>query len=150
MPPTNPTDVAHLGHRFQVRAQHTVSARTLVASRVQNIEPSHNYNTEVFNELGTVDPAGKASESPEFRVTFEENVHSVTMDLLLAGKEAIDTSWNLHDYINNSAIKLYILERNNSGNIIGEKDTATASFPKCPGAGKSVKPSKPRMALTAV
>lgn len=119
--PANPSDVARLGHRYQLRAEHTGSARTLVASRVQNVEPSHNHNTEVFNQLGGVDPAGKASESPEFRITFEELVHSVAMDLLLAGKAANGTSWNLFDYINNSLLKFYVLERNNSNAVIGER-----------------------------
>lgn len=118
--PSNPIDVARLGHRYQVRVQHMGSGRTLVASRIQRADPVGRYNTEVYHELGTVDPTGSASESPEFVVTLEENVHNAELDLLLAGKSAIATTFNVADFINNSKLNVFILERDNDGNIQGE------------------------------
>lgn len=117
---SNPTDVARLGHRFQVRLAHATSARTLVASRVQSFAPSIRQQTEVYYELGSVDPTGDASESPEFSIGLEELVHNTELDLLLAGKAAIATSWNLQDFIHDGKLTAYLLERDNSGNVKGE------------------------------
>jgi len=118
--PSSPTDIARLGHRYQVRLYHATTARTLVASRLQRVEPNIRQNTEVYYELGSVDPTGHTSESPEFRITLEENLHNSDLDLLLAGKAANGTSWNLRDYINDSKLSVFILERNNSDVVVGE------------------------------
>ncbi len=118
--PSNPTDVERLGHRYQVRLYDDRSARTLVASRVQSFQPSIQQQTEVYYELGSVDPTGAASESPEFRIQLEELVHDVTLDLILAGKAANATTWNLMDFIHDGKLTAYLLERDNSGNVKGE------------------------------
>lgn len=118
--PSNPTDVARLGHRYQARIEHTVSARTLVASRIQSFEPSTRQQTEVYYEIGSVDPTGEASESPEFSIRVEELVHNVELDLLLAGKTNVATTWNISDFIHDGDLNLYLLERNNDGTVKGE------------------------------
>lgn len=118
--PTQPQDVARLGHRYQVIVSHATSGRTLVASRVQRIEPTIRMNTDVYYELGTIDPVGSSSDAPEFRIQLDENVHSTSLDLLLAGKTANATTWNLGDYISDGDLEVYILERDTSGTIAGE------------------------------
>ncbi len=118
--PYSPSDVARVGHRFQVQLAHA-SGETLVASRVQRFEPAIQTNMDVYHELGTVDPTGYASDAPAFRITIEENVHAADLDLLLAGKAvASDTSWNLGDYINDGDVTAYLVERDNAGTIVGE------------------------------
>ena len=119
--PSNPSDIARLGHRFQVQFENSVSLESLVASRVQRFEPAIQTNMEVYNELGSVDPTGYASDAPEFRIGVEENVHGAALDLLLAGKDvSVDTAWNARDYINNGSITAYLLERDNLDAIAGE------------------------------
>lgn len=119
--PASPSDVGRLGSRYQVRVAHSGSARTLVASRVQSIDPSARYNTEIYNELGSVDPVGYGQEPPEFRIAIEENVFSSQLDLLLAGKASNATTWNLGDYIGNSLLSVFILERDTAnGTVMGE------------------------------
>lgn len=117
---TNPTDIGRIGHRFQVRVEHVTTGRVLVASRVQRVDPNINQQTEVYHELGTIDPVGYASEAPEMRHMIEEFVHDCSLDLLLAGKAANATSWNLGDYIADRKINYYILNRNNAGTVQGE------------------------------
>jgi len=70
--PTNPIDIARIGHRYQVQVKHAGTNKTLVASRVQRFEPAIQTNLDVFNELGSVDPTGFASDPPTFRITLEE------------------------------------------------------------------------------
>lgn len=113
-------DVARLGHRYQVLLAHSVSARTLVSSRVQRFEPTIRQPTEVYYELGSADPTGSASDSPEFTVALQEYVHDSSLDLLLAGKALGGTSWNLGDYLNSEALSAYLLTRNNSGVVEDE------------------------------
>jgi hypothetical protein len=125
MPFTNPTDIARLGHRFQLYARHanaTGGAREIVASRIQRFDPNVNHNTEVHHELGTVDPVGFSSESPRMRISFEELVHSVAMDLLMAGQADSATTWNLGHYLNNGDIRLSLLERTNADVVAGESE----------------------------
>ena len=116
----SPADVARLGHRYQVYLDHSVSARELVSSRVQRFEPTIRQPTEVYYELGSADPTGSASDSPEFTVALQEYVHDSSLDLLLAGKTALATSWNLGDYLNNQALSAYLLARANDGTIEDE------------------------------
>lgn len=116
----NPSDTARLGHRYQVILAHSGSFRSLVASRVQRFEPQTRQQTEVYYELGSVDPTGEASESPEFTITLEEYVHNAELDLLLAGKSAIATTWNLFDYIHDGKLTAYLLERNSNNVVQGE------------------------------
>jgi hypothetical protein len=117
----NPTDIARLGHRFQVRLAHT-SGQALVASRVQRFEPAIRQDQTVYHELGTVDPTGYSAEPPQFNIGLDEFVHSSNLDLLLAGKTiASDTTWNLGDYnVGNGPVTLYLLERDNLGVVQGE------------------------------
>lgn len=117
---SNPSDIARLGHRFQARFKHATSARTLVASRIQRFAPENQQQTEVYYELGSVDPVGEASESPQFQVAVDEYVHNCELDLLLAGKAAIDTAWTLFDYIGNGVLSAFLLERNNAGVVKNE------------------------------
>ncbi|MFA4987964.1 MAG: hypothetical protein WC712_15400, partial [Candidatus Brocadiia bacterium] len=118
---SNPSDVGRLGHRFQALFAHATSGKSAVADRVQRFEPAIRTNTEVYNELGNLDPVGSASDAPEFRVSVEEYVHNCELDLLLAGKDpASDTAWNLVSYVNNGVVTAYLLERDNSDVVQGE------------------------------
>ncbi|CAG0986663.1 hypothetical protein ANRL3_02490 [Anaerolineae bacterium] len=121
---SNPSDVARLAHRFLPYVANTVTSEEIVASRVQRYEPAINPNLEVYDELGSVDPTGYASDAPEFRITLEENVHDCDLDMVLAGLDpaGLITTWQLADYINDGNIKLNLLERNNAGTIIGESE----------------------------
>lgn len=112
---TNPTDVALLAHRFQPFILNTVTAEEMMVSRLQSFEPSIRANMETFEELGSTDPVGYASDAPEFSIAMEENVNSSNLDLLLAGKDpGTDTTWHLANYINNGVLTAYLLERTNA------------------------------------
>jgi len=122
----SPNDIARLGHRFQVRVYHTTTALTQVISRLQQFEPSIRQDTQVYYELGTVDPVGFASPPPQFNITMEENLHNLgNLDLILAGKTPnSDTTWNLSDYnVGNGPLTFYLLERDNNGVVQGEIET---------------------------
>lgn len=111
----NPSDIARLGRNFQVQIKHGTSGTTLVACRLQRAEPTRRQTTEIYHELGNIDPTGATSEAPEFTVVLNEYVHDSSVDLLLAGKNpASDTTWNLGDYLNNGVLTTYIVERDNS------------------------------------
>lgn len=118
---TNPTDVARLGHRFQPFFANSTSAKEIVGHRLQRFEPSIRTNIEIYNELGNLDPVGSATDSPEFRIAFEEFVHNCKLDLLLAGKDPdVDTTWNIANYVQNGVVTAYLLERDNLGVVAGE------------------------------
>jgi len=122
----NPSSIALLGHRFQVRVKHDTTGLTQVISRLQRFEPSIRQDTQVFYELGTVDPVGYASPPPQFTITLEENVHNLAnLDLILAGKTpGVTTNWTLADYnVGNGPLTFYLLERDNNGIIQGEIET---------------------------
>lgn len=114
------SDVARLGHRYQVYMKHTGTNRNQVLSRIQRWEPTIRQPTEVYYELGSVDPTGSASDSPEFTLAVQEYVHDCVFDRLLAGKASDATTWTLQDYINAQLLKGYLLTRDNSGNIQDE------------------------------
>ena len=120
--PYAPVDVGRLGHRYQAILAHATTGKEIVADRVQRAEHSIRKQTEVYYELGNTDPVGYAEDAPEFRSTLEENVHNCELDLLLAGKDpAVDTSWNIVNYIQNGVVTMYLLERDSAtGAIAGE------------------------------
>lgn len=123
--PFNPTDSAHLGHRFRPYIKNLITAKEIAAARVQRMEPQATFRTEVYKELGSVDPTGYAQEPPEFKITVQEYVHDEpSLDLVVASKDpASDTTWNLIDYISkpDSQLQLNLLERDNADALIGEQ-----------------------------
>lgn len=121
IPISDPTDAGHLGHRYQVLVYNATSGSTVVADRVQSIDPTFTSNLEKAYELGNADPVGTATDPTEFRVVVEENLHNSELDLLLAGKNPTSGStFNLADFVTELANKVYLLSRDNAGTILNE------------------------------
>jgi hypothetical protein len=121
--PFNMVDSARLGHRFQVRLENSVvsPSRVIICSRVQRFEPQVRQDTAIYHELGSVDPTGFSSDPPQHRITIEEFVHAVDVDLIMAGQLANATAWNLGQYnVGNGPYNVYLLQRDNAGALAGE------------------------------
>jgi len=117
----DPTDVAHLGHRYQVLVKNETTSEEIVAHRVQSIEPTLTSNLEKAYELGTVDPVGTATDPTQYRVVLEDNLHNSELDLLLAGKDPTSGStFTLGDFVTNIDNTVFLLIRGNDDEIINE------------------------------
>lgn len=118
---TNPTDSGHLGHRYQVLVYNATSGSTIVADRVQSIDPTFTANLEKAYELGNPDPVGTATDPTEFRVAIEQNLYGSELELLLAGKNPTSgSSFNIADFLTELENKVYQLSRDNAGAILNE------------------------------
>lgn len=115
--PTNPTDFAMLGHRTGLYMDYAGSLTNWI-DRLQSLEPGFNAGTEVYNELGNVDPVGFAQDPVDFTLTFSQNMfNSVDSDFLMAGKDpSTATSFSMADILSaNGNSHAYILYRSNTG-----------------------------------
>lgn len=114
--PSNPTDFARLGHRAGLYLIYPSLTAGWI-DRIQSIDPTWNANTDIYYELGNVDPVGFSQDPTEFSLSFEENLVSAEADFLLAGKDpAVATSFNLNDIIQASgSASMYITMRTNAG-----------------------------------
>lgn len=114
--PTNPQNVAQLGHRFGLYLVYPSLTAGWI-DRLQSIEPTWNANTEIYYELGNVDPVGFAQDPTEYTLTFSQNNISAEADFLMAGKDpAVATSFNMNDIIAASgSMAAYLVRRDNTG-----------------------------------
>jgi len=117
----NPTDIARFGHRYQLHVRNNETAQEAVADRVQSADPRFTANLEKAYELGSVDPVGTATDPPEFTFVFEENLHNSEIDLILAGQDPTSgSSFCVGDLVEQDDIHLYLLSRDNNGNLTEE------------------------------
>jgi len=118
---TEPTDLAHFGHRYQVYVKNNETSEEVVADRVQSIDPRYTANLEKAYELGNPSAVGTATDPPEFTVVISENLHNSEVDLVLAGKDpSSGSSFDAADFVTNDDIYIYILVRDNDDTIQNE------------------------------
>jgi len=115
----DPSAVAFYGHRFGLYLRNTTSGSEIWVDRVQRAEPTVQYRTNPYYELGRVGKIGVTQDPAEYRVVFDENLHNTEADFLLAGKNpnpAGAQSYHLGDLLGKS-ITSYLIGRNDAGTI---------------------------------
>lgn len=115
--PTNPSALAQYGHRFGLYLSNgTAGSIENWVERLQMIDPTWNANTEVYHELGNVDPVGFAQDPTEFMLGWDENLVQAESDFILAGANPAPatTTYNMGDVVNNSSnANAYVVRRAN-------------------------------------
>lgn len=125
---TNPTVIGAYGHRFAAYIRNSVlssgSTTDLTTHRVQSVEPQATHTTTKYYELGTLAPVGAVSDPTQVRFTLEENLHSSEIDMTLAGvNPTTGSGYYAANIVGQSNIG-YVVQRNDSGVVIGEVGVA--------------------------
>jgi hypothetical protein len=113
--PTSPANIARYGHRVGMYLDSNGSLQSWV-DRVQLIEPDANADTQIYFEMGNVDPVGFSQAPTAFTMNWEENVVQAKSDFIMANTDTSSGSptYNLSNIINNqNLINSYILMRAN-------------------------------------
>jgi len=115
---SDPVQLAMYGHRFGLFLRSGSSGSEIWVDRVQRAEPTFNYPTTPYYELGRVGPIGVTQDPADYRLVVEENMHNSEIDFCLAGKNPSPSgaqSYNLGD----------LLGKDNTGYVIGRNDAGT-------------------------
>lgn len=121
----DPANIAMFGYLTQVFLKNTTTGSEILVDRVQSVEPTGSFNTQEYRELGRKGNIGITQDSPEYRVSLEQNLYNnLEMDYVLAGKSIAPVgvqTYNMGDILTYAGLlNAYVLKRNNDLTIMNE------------------------------
>ena len=122
---SDPVNVALYGFLSQVWLKNNTTGSEIVVDRVQSFEPTGSFNTQEYRELGRKGLVGITQDSPEYRVSVEQNLtNSLELDWVLAGKPVSPAgvqSYTMGDILTYAGqLSAYLLKRNQDNTILNE------------------------------
>lgn len=121
----DPASVALYGFNTQIWLKNTTTGSQIVADRIQSYEATGSFNTQEYRELGRKGLIGVTQDSPEYRVSIEQNMsNSLELDYVLSGKSlagATPLSYNMGDILTYAGLlEAYALKKTQAGALLNE------------------------------
>lgn len=116
---SDPSLIALFGYDLGVYARSVTSGSEIWVDRVQRFEPTQEFRTNPYYELGRKDKIGVTQDPPSYRVVVEQNMTASELDFLLAGKipnPGGAQSYTAGDLLGKNT-NLYVVMRNTAGVI---------------------------------
>lgn len=121
----DPANIAMFGYLSQVFLKNTTTGSEILVDRVQSVEPTGSFNTQEYRELGRKGNIGITQDSPEYRISLEQNLYNnLELDYVLSGKSITPAgvqTYNMGDILTYAGLlNAYVLKRNQDLTIMNE------------------------------